>query len=72
MDELLDNKIVLFFVGLALFLRIVFQPHDDNEAEDEAEDERQQLEYLLLLHELQKIREEVELLRGEDDKEETH
>jgi hypothetical protein len=65
MDELLDNKIVLFFVGVALFLRIIFQPNEADE--DEAEDaDRQNLEYLVLLHEIQKLREEVERLQNDE------
>lgn len=59
MDELLNNRIVLFFVGLAIFFRIAFSTAED----DDNHTEYNRTEFLFLLDEIRELRQEIKELK---------
>jgi hypothetical protein len=64
MDDLLNNRIVLFFIGLAVFVRIM----SATEEPDDHADGHERMEFLLLLKEVQELKREVVSLREQQDK----
>ena len=60
MDELLNNRVILFFIGLAFFFRIVSATGDSEKSHDI--DNKQ--EFFYLLHEIKELRQEIHELKN--------